>query len=249
MSTSHAQVDGPPDRPLSRSAEPPDQASLPISPRFTVGLKAVKEVFKGTANALGLAVAALPALTCWVETRLSKRDELFLFWGQTFAVMPGLPGKYLRKSFYFLTLRSCSLNCNIGFLSYFSDRRSEIGCRVYVGSGVSMGLVSLGDGCLVGNRASIINGGWQHRLGPDGRLTPFDRASALRVRVGAETWIGEGVIVMADVGDCCIIGSGSVVSSPVPNGLLVTGNPARFLRRLVSDTPVMPGTHPWRPLE
>jgi acetyltransferase-like isoleucine patch superfamily enzyme len=200
-------------------------------------LEAMRSGLKGVGIALGLAVAALPALTCWVEARLSGRNEVFLFWGQAFALLPGLPGKYLRKCFYFLTLRSCSLQCDLGFLSYFSDRRSEVGRGAYVGYGVCIGLASLGDGCLVGNRASIINGGWQHTLGADGRLTPFDHSSAHRVRIGDETWIGEGAIVMADVGSRCIIGAGTVVSVPVPDGCLVAGNPARFLRRLVNDAP------------
>jgi acetyltransferase-like isoleucine patch superfamily enzyme len=189
-----------------------------------------------------LAVAALPALTCWVEARLSGRRELFLFWGQAFALVPGLPGKYLRKCFYVLTLQSCSLQCDLGFVTYFSDCRTEVGRGVYLGFGANVGLATLGDGCLVGNRACIINGGWQHSLGPDGRLTPFDPSSAHRVRIGAETWIGEGAIIMADVGSRCIIGAGSVVSMPVPDGCLVAGNPARFVRRLVADTAVQPET-------
>jgi virginiamycin A acetyltransferase len=245
MNTSPSPVDGLTDRHCLRSADPPDRAPPPSRPR--PGAETVKSVLKGMANALGLAVAALPALTCWVEARCSGRDELFLFWGQAFAVVPGLPGKYLRKCFYFLTLRSCPLRCDIGFLSYFSDRQSEVGRGAYVGFGVSVGLASLGDGCLVGNRACIINGGWQHTLGPDGRLTPFDHTSARCVRIGAETWIGEGAIVMADVGGRCIIGAGSVVSASVPDGCLVAGNPARFLRRLVEDTPAPPETQPQGP--
>ena len=231
----------------SRFADLSDQAPPPSCPRPGAGPEAVKSILKGMANALGLAIAALPALTCWVEARCPGRDGLFLFWGQAFALMPGLPGKYLRKCFYFLTLRSCSLRCDIGFLSYFSDRRSEVGRGAYVGCGVSVGLVSLGDSCLVGNRACILNGGWQHTLGPDGRLTPFDRAAAPRVHIGEETWIGEGVIIMANLGSRCIIGAGSVVSVSVPDGCLVAGNPARFLRRLVEHAPVQPETQPQGP--
>jgi acetyltransferase-like isoleucine patch superfamily enzyme len=217
-----------------------------LRPRRTLAV--VKSVLKGLGIAVGLAVVALPALTCRAEAWLSGRDDIFVFWGQFFALSPGLPGKYLRKCFYFLTLRSCSLRCDLGFLSYFSDRRCEVGRGAYVGFGVSVGLASLGDGCLVGNRSSIINGGWQHTLGSDGRLTPFDPSSAPRVRIGEETWIGEGAIVMADVGSRCIVGAGSVLSVPVPDGCLVAGNPARFIRRLVDNTPPQPepeGPSPW----
>src|SRR4051812_5530584 len=106
----------------------------------------------------------------------------------------------MRKGFYYLTLRRFSTCCDVGFLSYFNDRRAEVGRRVYIGFRVSVGAVTLEDGCLIGSRASILNGGDQHRIGADGCLTPFDRSAARPVRVGEETWIGEAAILMADVG-------------------------------------------------
>ena len=166
----------------------------------------------------------------------------FPFWGQAFALVPGLPGKYPAEVFLLPDDSDrARCDCDIGFLSYFSDRRSEVGRGVYVGFGVSVGLASLGDGCLVGSRASIINGGWQHRSARRQADTLRPRIRPC-VRIGEETWIGEGAIVMADVGSRCIIGAGSVVSEPVPDGCLVAGNPARFLRRLVEDTPARPET-------
>lgn len=116
-------------------------------------------------------------------------------------------------------------------MSYFNDRRAEVGRRVYVGYGACIGLASLGNGCLVGTRASILSGGNQHQFGPDGKLTPFDQTRGQRVRVGEETWIGEAAVLIADVGNRCIISARSVVSSPVPDGCLVGGNPARFIRK------------------
>ncbi|HMB04547.1 MAG TPA: acyltransferase [Isosphaeraceae bacterium] len=204
----------------------------------------LKRTLKGIGTTLGLATAALPAASCWLESRLTSRDELFLFWGQAFALVPGLPGKYLRKGFYRLTLQACSLDCDIGFMSYFSDRRTEVGRRVYVGFGVCIGVVSLGEGCLIGNRASIINGGDQHRLGPDGRLLPFDRTASRRVRIGQETWIGESAVIMADVGSRCVVSAGGVVASPIPDGCLVGGNPARFVRKLIETAAAAPAPIP-----
>lgn len=190
-----------------------------------------KRLLKAVGNALGLAIVALPAATCWIEARFSTRSEAFLFWGQALSLAPGLPGKYARRAYYHLMLRSCDLSCDIGFLSYFNDRRSEIGPRVYVGSGTSIGLVTLGEGCLIGSRASLINGGDQHRFSLDGRLTPFDPLSVQRVHIGSNSWIGEGAIVMADVGSRCIVAAGGVVTQPVPDSCVVGGIPARFIRK------------------
>jgi acetyltransferase-like isoleucine patch superfamily enzyme len=191
----------------------------------------LQRALKGPSNTLGLTAVALPAMLCGLESWFSGRDELFLLCGQALAFVPGLPGKYLRKCFYHWTLEACPLSCDIGFLSYFSDRRVRMGERVYIGSDVHIGTATLGEGTLVGSRASIINGRHQHQFGPDGRLTAFDSAAIPRVHIGDETWIGEAAILMADVGSRCVVAAGSVVSNPVPDGCIVGGNPARFVGR------------------
>ena len=224
----------------------PSQDLLESRPEPIASRNRIRSIFKtllkGTSIAIGMMIVILPALLCRLESRMSDRDECFLFWGQALALVPGILGKYLRKSFYVLTLHACALNCDIGFMTYFNDRRSEIGRDVYVGFGVGLGRVILGDGCMIGSRVSIINGGQQHTLGPDGRLTPFDRQSVPPVRIGSQTWLGEGAIIMANVGSRCIVGAGSVVPRPVADGYLVVGNPARPIRRLIEDAPEHAGT-------
>lgn len=195
----------------------------------------LKSVLKRLGLSVGIVLVAVPALTVRLETLVSDRDVLFLLWSQALSLVPGLPGSYLRRCYYALTLRSCPLDFDIGFLSFFNDRRSEVGRHVYIGGGVGLGHVHLGDGVMMGRRVSILNGGDQHTFGPDGKLTPFDRLSAPRIDIGANTWLGEGCIIMAHVGERCIVGAGSVVSRPVPQGCLVVGNPARLLRRLFEE--------------
>jgi acetyltransferase-like isoleucine patch superfamily enzyme len=165
---------------------------------------------------------------------------MFLFWGQAFALIPGLPGKYLRKCYYCLTLRACSLDCEIGFLAYFSHRGAEVGRGVYVGPAACIGKASLGDGALIGTRASILNGGRQHRLGANGKLTACEPESLPRVRVGPDSWVGEAAVVMADVGSRCVIAAGAVVSNPVPDGCIVGGNPARLVGKVAESVAVGP---------
>jgi acetyltransferase-like isoleucine patch superfamily enzyme len=178
---------------------------------------------------VGFVLAALPAALCRLERWCTRRNDLFLFWGQCFALMPGLPGKYLRRCFYALTVSRCSLTCEIGFLSYLTDRRAELGRGVYVGSGVVIGAVSIGDGCQIANRVSIMNGGRQHRLAPDGTLTACDPSTLPPVAIGEHTWIGEGAIVMADVGSRSIVAAGCVVPRPVDDDCIVAGVPARVI--------------------
>jgi virginiamycin A acetyltransferase len=206
----------------------PAEARAPAGGRF----RHVKHALKWVSNAFGLALVAVPAATSKVESWLTDRDDVFVGWGQFFALVPGLPGKYLRRCYYYWTLRACSLTCEIGFLSYFTQRQAEVGERVYVGARTCIGGATLGEGALIGSCVSILNGGRQHDFGPDGRLTPCRPSALPRVRVGAETWVGEGAILMAGVGSRCIVAAGSVVASAVPDGTVVGGNPARFVAKV-----------------
>src|SRR5205807_8885272 len=51
------------------------------------------------------------------------------------------------------------------------------------------------------------------------------------VRVGRGTWVGDGAIVMADIGCECVIGAGSVVTREVLDLSIAAGNPARVIRQ------------------
>jgi acetyltransferase-like isoleucine patch superfamily enzyme len=57
------------------------------------------------------------------------------------------------------------------------------------------------------------------------------------VRIGRNAWIGFGVCVLpgVTVGDGSIVAARSVVTSDVPQGVVVAGNPARIVRKLTPD--------------
>ena len=57
------------------------------------------------------------------------------------------------------------------------------------------------------------------------------------VTVGHDVWIGHGAIVLpgVSVGLGAVIGAGAVVTKPVPDYTIVAGNPARPIRRRVSE--------------
>ena len=71
-------------------------------------LGGARQALKRAGNGAGLLVALAPAASCWVKWRFSDRDDLFLFWAQLFALVPGLAGKFLRRGYYRLTLKACS---------------------------------------------------------------------------------------------------------------------------------------------
>lgn len=57
------------------------------------------------------------------------------------------------------------------------------------------------------------------------------------VRVGKGAWIGARVIILKGVtiGECAVVGAGSVVTRDVPPHAVVAGNPARVVRELSND--------------
>lgn len=195
-----------------------------------------KALIKAAADAVCLLIVAVPAGFCRVEARFSERGDLFVLFGQAFSLVPGLPGNWLRRAFGRLTLDGCAPDCEIGFLSWFSSRHARIGARVYIGPLSVIGDAVIGEGSLIATRVSILSGRNQHAHGPDGSLIPFSRDRAALVTIGRDTWIGEGAIVMADVGDRCIVASGAVVTAPVESGHVVGGNPARIIRSVPEYT-------------
>lgn len=52
-----------------------------------------------------------------------------------------------------------------------------------------------------------------------------------KISIGDYSYIGENCMIMAGVtiGKNCIIGGGSVVTRSVPDGIMVAGNPAKFI--------------------
>jgi acetyltransferase-like isoleucine patch superfamily enzyme len=99
-----------------------------------------------------------------------------------------------------------------------------------VGPYCCLGEVTLEDDVLLGSHVSITNGAAQHgieRLDIPIREQP---GTWPRVTIGKDSWIGDRAVVMADVGKHCVIGAGSVVTTPIPDYAIAVGVPARVIR-------------------
>jgi len=195
---------------------------------------AIKSVVDGLCLILVLPAAAL----CAIEEKLAPRAEVvFAFWAQAFALVPGIPGVFVRRAFYRLTLEHCDRSFWIGFGAMFSHRQATIEQDAYVGPYAIVGSCRLGRGCLIGSRASILSGGSLHTFDVNGRWAATDMTRLHRVDIGNYAWIGESSVIIADVGRSAMVAAGSVVSSAVPAETMVGGNPARFVRRLRAHEP------------
>jgi len=199
-------------------------------------MSAARRWIKRALDLCCMVVVAPCAAICAAEVRLSAHCDIgFTFWAQTFALVPGLPGVSLRRAFYRLTLDHCDRSFFIGFGALFSNRHSRIEQDAYVGPYAVIGSTWLRRGCLIGTRSSIVSGTGLHSQDSQGRWMPTDITRIRQIEIGEYAWLGEGAIVMADVGASAMVGAGSVVSSRVPPRVVVVGNPARIARRLTAD--------------
>jgi len=189
----------------------------------------MKRAFKSAVNALAL-VAALPFLVLYHLTRpVLGPTRAFQGCSQALSLFPGLTGVYLRRAFYRRTLEACGEDACISFGTIISGPGARIGRGVYTGAYCCLGEVALEDDVLLATGVSVMNGSRQHGIGRTDvpvRLQPGVMES---VTIGRGSWIGERAAVLADVGVGCVIGTGAVVTKPVPDYAIAVGVPAKVV--------------------
>ena len=112
--------------------------------------------------------------------------------------------------------------------------------------------VEIGDGAQINNSALIKSEGPGIRIGPrallGSRVTIYDsdfhdlrphrrrggRPATAAVELGENVFVGDGVTILkgVEIGADSVIGAGSVVTGPIPPGVVAVGNPARIVREL-----------------
>jgi len=190
----------------------------------------LKNLLKSLADAIALLVAAVPAAAYYVLAALADRNRAFPGFSQAVSLVPGTAGAYIRRGFYRLVFQQCDAGAWVSFGTVFSHPACRLGRNAYVGCFCCLGEVTLGDDVLIGSHVSVTNGAAQHgtdRLDIPMREQPGEWP---HVTIGADTWIGDRAVIMADVGAHCIIGSGSVVTQPIPDYAVAVGVPARVVR-------------------
>ena len=171
-----------------------------------------------------------------LEKIFSREEGVFQFFAQLLSLVPGVPGSYLRKAYYRFTLKRCSLTSHIDFGTFFPHRDTEIGQRVIIGAYCVVGCAKLEDDVMLASRVSITSGKNTHQ-NESGAIT--HEHYFRKVTIGSRTWIGEGSVVLANVGSDSVVSAGSVVTKDAPPNITAVGNPARFIPRaqqLVAST-------------
>jgi virginiamycin A acetyltransferase len=156
-------------------------------------------------------------------------ERAFDFSAKLLSLVPGRIGQYIRTAFYKMTLAECHYDLLVGFGSFFAHPTARAARRVGMGSFTIVGTANIGEGVLIGSRVSVLSGKYQHGGFLHG-APPSAEGHFETVTIGAGSWIGEGAIVMASLGQHCMVSAGSVVTKPAPDRVVAVGNPARFLK-------------------
>lgn len=105
----------------------------------------------------------------------------------------------------------------------FIDANVRVGSRVKVQNGAMLYQgVTVGDDVFIGPQAVFTND-----LRPRASNTSWEIVPTV-VGDGASVAANATVVCGNDLGECCMVGAGAVVTHPVPAHHLVIGNPARF---------------------
>ena len=165
----------------------------------------------------------------WLLRNLFKSDSLFAGFSQFLSLLPGKTGTYLRAGFYRYTMTQCSKDAVISFLVLFAQQDTEIESGVYIGPNCNIGSCKIGKSTLLGSGIHIMSGKRQHKFDDTDALIKDQGGVFEKITIGEDCWIGNGALILANVGNKCVVGSGSVVTNDIPPYSIVAGNPAKIV--------------------
>ncbi len=189
-----------------------------------------KQKTKHAAHFIALLIT-LPAYCAYsIAHLILPKDQAFTGFSQLLSLFPGISGSYLRVAFYHLTMQKCQKELFIGFGTLFSQYQTELFDGVYIGPQCNIGKCRIEKNCLLGSGVHVMSGKRQHNY-TDIDIPIREQEGILKsITIGEDTWVGNGALIMANVGKKCIIGAGSVVINDIPDYSIVAGNPAKTIK-------------------
>jgi acetyltransferase-like isoleucine patch superfamily enzyme len=163
--------------------------------------------------------------------KLTRSRSLFADQGQLLALVPGKIGSYIRIAYYHMTLKKCPVNGYIGFGTFFPHPEVELGTGFFIGGYCIVGMSKIGDHATIASFVSILSGKNQHGYKDIGKPIQEQPGVFKKITIGDNCWIGNTAVIMADLGKQNIVGAGSVVVSDSGDYEVLSGNPARVVKK------------------
>ncbi|MBU2869087.1 acyltransferase [Colwellia sp. E2M01] len=180
-----------------------------------------------------VAIVMLPiTLLYFILNAIVDSDTLLSGFSQLLSLIPGKFGAYLRAGFYRFTLTECAPNAVISFLVLFSQRDTQIASGVYIGPQSNIGKCKIGADTLIGSGVHIMSGKGQHNFDDLSKPIKDQGGKFTKVTIGRGSWVGNAALVMANVGNHCVVAAGAVVINDVEDYSVVAGNPAKVIKKL-----------------
>ena len=167
--------------------------------------------------------------------KIHRSDSLFAGISQLLSLIPGKFGCYFRTGFYSFAVQTISQDAVISFLVLFSQQDTTIETGVYIGPQCNIGKCKISKNTLLGSGVHIMSGKQQHNF-EDPKIPIKDQGGEFQsITIGEDCWIGNCSLIMANIGNKCIIGAGSVVINDIPDYSIVAGNPAKVIKTRSKD--------------
>jgi acetyltransferase-like isoleucine patch superfamily enzyme len=191
----------------------------------------MKALLKHIIFSLAALIIAPLTVLYFLLSLLCKSDALFASFAQLLSLIPGKTGSFLRTGFYRFTMKSCSPDAVVSFASLFSQKDTCISSGVYIGPQCNIGKCNIEKDVLIGSGVHILSGKNQHNF--DDLTIPIkDQGGTFeKVTIGSGSWVGNGSLIMANIGEHCVVAAGSVVINDVDDYSIVAGNPAKVIKK------------------
>ena len=120
--------------------------------------RAAPRSLKRAADVVAIVAAApLVGLYRLVALVPRRRDAAFQACSQLVSLWPGVPGDFLRRAFYRMTLTAAAEDCAISFGTILATPEVEIGSGVYIGANCNVAHCRIGDDTLLGSNVMILS--------------------------------------------------------------------------------------------
>lgn len=188
----------------------------------------MKHVFKNILFGACLVITA----PLYVLYKLTGSRALFAGQAQLVALVPGKTGSYLRVAYYSMTLKRCPRQGFIGFGSFFAHPDAELDSGYYIGAYTIVGMARIGANVTIASHVSILSGKNQHGFKEIGKPIQEQPGEFRTITIGENCWIGNGAIVMADLGTQNVVAAGSVIVNKTDDYEVMCGNPAVAVKNI-----------------